>query len=580
MPELVADFVRDGGTYMILEAKEGLRSEHLNRVQRSMLAAVSVPNLLRLDIREIDYRISLHYDITGKRMLSQCLRSDKIGMPEFYGLLLQVVAVLEDSKRYMLSPSGFLLDGAHIFVEEPLSTGTLYFTYVPWKEAPAAPPLSQTLLSLMTRLLTCVARVEGDGIPQLVRLCGDELFSLGELKKMLLRLLSDDPVVKPESNAAATWGWGKQSALAENDPSPRLAEPSPPPSRSVVVKEYLPFREPTESGAWAGAADAVVDPAVKREEWPGLSEEKARRETPLRPTYLVLGLLLVDALGWKLLYFDRPETVGGLLAVAITVLLAVAGFALWRKLRGRSADLGEESDGMLPVSEGASSLVGISGLLGLSAERNPGPSFSGRNAAASERFAFPPGRSLAQPADPERAERAGRGKTSPEPPTDGVPWETYASRTEFSYGERESAAASEPDLHPEPEAMASPPTVLLSRSMLQGQDPPLVARPPRYYLERYESAGSVPERIQLASGSFVIGRSEEIAQYVENTTGVSRAHVEILVTSRGCRLKDLGSKNGTRLNGESVAPYKEYPLQADDVFILAETSYKFGEEVS
>lgn len=537
MPELVADFVRDGGTYMILEAKEGLRPEHLNRVQRSMLAAVPVPNLLRLDIREIDYRISLYYDITGKRMLSQCLRSDKIGMPEFYGLLLQVVAVLEDSKRYMLSPSGFLLDEAHIFVEEPLSNGSLYFTYVPWKEASAAPPLSQTLLSLITRLLTCVARVEGDGIPQLVRLCGDELFSLGELKKALLRLLSDESVIKPESDAAAAWG--------TPSPSPRVLEPSPPPSRSVVVKEYLPLREPSESGAWAGVADDVTlaDTTVKRDEWPGLSEEKATRDTPLKPTYLVLGLLLVDALGWKLLYFDRPGSTGLSLCVAVTVLLAVAGFALWRKLRGSSVDFGEKADGTLPVSEGTASPVGLSGLLGISAER------------------------------------AGGRKTSPAL-TDGAPRETFAPRTEISYGSQEPAVLSEPDPHPEPEAMASPPTVLLSRSMLQGQDQPLSGRAPRYYLERYESAGGVPERIPLASGSFVIGRSEDIAQYIENTTGVSRAHVEILVTSRGCQLKDLGSKNGTRLNGESVAPYKEYPLQADDVFILAETSFKFGEEVS
>ncbi|MDU2241291.1 MAG: DUF6382 domain-containing protein [Paenibacillus sp.] len=540
MPELVADFVRDGGTYMILEAKEGLRPEHLNRVQRSMLAAVPVPNLLRLDIREIDYRISLYYDITGKRMLSQCLRSDKIGMPEFYGLLLQVVAVLEDSKRYMLSPSGFLLDETHIFVEEPLSNGSLYFTYVPWREASAVPPLSQTLLSLITRLLTCVARVEGEGIPQLVRLCGDELFSLGELKKILLRLLSNEPIIMPEDDAAVAGG--------TPSPSPRLAEPSLPSSRSVVVKEYLPLREPTEPGAWAGVADDVADPTVNREEWPGLSEEKAPRETPVKPTYLVLGFLLVDALVWKLLYFDRPGTVGLLLGVAATMLLAVAGFALWRKFRGSSADL-EDEDGTFPVSEGTVRPIGISGLLGLS---------------------------------PERVERPGGRKTSPAPLTDGTPWETFAPRTEISYAGLEAAASSEPEVnpHPEPEAMASPPTVLLNRSMLQGQDQPLSGRAPRYYLERYESAGGVPEKIPLASGSFVIGRSEEIAQYVEHTTGVSRAHVEILITSRGCRLKDLGSKNGTRLNGESVAPYKEYPLQADDVFILAETSFRFGEEVS
>lgn len=523
MPELVADFVRDGGTYMILEAKEGLKPEQLNRVQRAMLASVTVPNLLRLDIREVDYQISLHYDITGKRMLSQCLRSDKIGMPEFYGLLLQVVAVLEDSKRYMLSPSGFLLDETHIFVEEPLSSGSLYFTYVPWKEIPAALPLSQMLLSLITRLLTCVTHVEGDGIPQLIRLCGDELFSLGELKKMLLRLLLDEPDIKPESNAEA-----RRTSTTVKEPLPRLSEPSPSFPRSAVVREYLPLREPVESGTWAGSA--VNDVNVKREEWAGLDEKASPREIQIKPTYLVLGVLLLDALCWKLLYFDRPGAFGLSLSIAVTVLLGATGFVLWRKLRSSAA-----------VEEEAEETV---------LEEAPEALFYNRNIEALESSDVFPARSSV---------------------------ESFVPRTELSYEMPESAAAASES---EPEVGGSPPTVLLSRSMLQGQDRSLNGRSPHYFLDRFEEGGGVSERIPLTPGSFVIGRSEEIVQYVENTAGVSRAHVEILVTSRGCLLKDLGSKNGTRLNGESVAPYKEYPLQADDTFYLAETSFKFGAEVS
>lgn len=557
MPELVADFVRDGGTYMILEAKEGLRSEHLNRVQRFMLAAVTVPNLLRLDIREIDYRVSLHYDITGKRMLSQCLRSDKIGMPEFYGLLLQVVAVLEDSKRYMLSPSGFLLDEAHIFVEEPLSSGAMYFTYVPWKESPAAPPLSQALLALMTRLLTCVSRVEGDGIPQLVRLCGDELFSLGELKKMLLRLLSDGSDAEPELHAAAR---GTKPAGSGNDSIPQRSEPSRQPPRSAVVREYLPEREAAEPGGLGWSGSAMADANATREEWPGLDEETVPNETALRPTYLVLGILLVDALCWKLLYFDRPGTLGLSLCVVITALLGTAGFALWRKLRS-PADMAEEAGGAM-AEEVPAGLTGISGLLGLSTERHSGPSFAGRNGEVSGRSAFPSGRSFQEPEFPEPA---------------GASREPFAHLPELSGGKLESAAA---EGVPDPERVLSPPTVLLSRPMQQRQDPPPSERPPRFYLERYKAAGGELERIPLTPGSFVIGRSEELVQYVENTAGVSRAHVEILVTVHGCTLKDLGSKNGTLLNGESVAPYKEYPLQADDVFVLADTNFKFGAEAA
>lgn len=570
MPELVTDFVRDGGTYMILQAKEGLRPEDLNRVQRSMLAAVTVPNLLRLDIREIDYQISLHYDITGKRMLSQCLRSDKISMPEFYGLLLQVVAVLEDSKRYMLSPSGFLLDETHIFVEEPLSSGAMHFTYVPWKEAPPGLPLSQSLLSLITRMLTCVSRVEGDGIPQLVRLCGDELFSLGELKKMLLHLLSEEPSAKSISGERVG-----ERKLILNEPSPRMAPtPALSSSRSAVVKEYVPIGDQAESGTWAGVAASTgsavpiasdkstttqssklsgatahdsTDANAIRETWPGLEDEAmAAGVTRIKPTYLVLGLLLVDALGWKFLYLDRPGTLGLALGSLLTVLIGAAGVVLWRKFCSSSVSQEEEEAG--DVQEESLGSLGTLRPLGFTNEREFDSSFFGEHAEVSE-----------------RSESGGK-----------VTMEAFAPRSGLPDMRVEPSGSVMPES--ESEVRLSPPTVLLSRSALAGQDNPARERIPRYYLERYESDGGTAERIPLTPGSFVIGRSEDIAQYVENTSGVSRAHVEILVTPQGCTLKDLGSTNGTYLNGENVAPYKEYPLHNDDVFMLAETRFKFGVE--
>ncbi|MDU0330578.1 DUF6382 domain-containing protein [Paenibacillus sp. 3LSP] len=547
MPELVTDFVRDGGTYMILQAKEGLRPEDLNRVQRSMLAAVTVPNLLRLDIREIDYQISLHYDITGKRMLSQCLRSDKISMPEFYGLLLQVVAVLEDSKRYMLSPSGFLLDETHIFVEEPLSSGAMYFTYVPWKEAPPGLPLSQSLLSLITRMLTCVSRVEGDGIPQLVRLCGDELFSLGELKKMLLHLLSDEPSAKSMSGERV----GERKSIL-NEPLPRMVpRPAVSSSRSAVVKEYVPtdISTTTQSSKLSGAtAHDSTDANAIRETWPGLEDEAmAAVVTRIKPTYLVLGLLLVDALGWKFLYLDRPGTLGLALGALLTVLLGVTGVVLWRKFCSSSISQEEEAGDVPEESLGS---LGTLRPLGFTNEREFDSSSLGEHAAISE-----------------RSESAAK-----------VSMEAFVPRSGLPDMRVEPSGSVIPE--PESEVRFSPPTVLLSRSALAGQDNPARERIPRYYLERYESAGGTAERIPLTPGSFVIGRSKDIAQYVENTSGVSRAHVEILVTSHGCTLKDLGSTNGTYLNGENVAPYKEYPLQNDDVFVLAETRFKFGVEAA
>ncbi|WP_460318170.1 FHA domain-containing protein [Paenibacillus sp. YSY-4.3] len=98
------------------------------------------------------------------------------------------------------------------------------------------------------------------------------------------------------------------------------------------------------------------------------------------------------------------------------------------------------------------------------------------------------------------------------------------------------------------------------------------------FLEKITSSGAGTERIPLSKGSFIIGRSEELAQYVEKEAGVSRAHVELMILEDACRIKDLGSRNGTKLNGELLAPYKDYPLEPGDSFTIAEVTFRYSRE--
>ncbi|MNJ60490.1 FHA domain protein [compost metagenome] len=96
-----------------------------------------------------------------------------------------------------------------------------------------------------------------------------------------------------------------------------------------------------------------------------------------------------------------------------------------------------------------------------------------------------------------------------------------------------------------------------------------------YYLEKQCSGGS-KERVPLPKGSFIIGRSEELAQYVEKEAGVSRAHIELMILEASCSIKDLGSRNGTKLNGELIAPYKDYSMEPGDSFSIAEITFHLG----
>lgn len=553
MPQLHADFIRDGGTYMILQVQEeSFHPDLLNRVERSMLAAVSVPRLLKLDVREIDFEVSLHFDITGKRMLAHCLRSDQIGLTEFYGLLLQVVAMLEEGKRYMLNPGNFILDEQHIFVENPLSYGTLHFTYVPWKHRPDSLPLSQALLGLITRLLTSVALVEGQGIPQLMKLCGDESFSLSGFKKLLLELLAGDTsapeAIEPLHRPIGAVREGRLSLELEEERQlpgrrERVSNSSSlshanPVAGSTVIKEYVTPKE-TRTEEHIRPNDGAVEVA-SRLDWPGVSDDEPGK-LRLKPTYLLLGAILVAALCWKLFYIDQPGQLGLYICVLITVLLAVIVFWIWRKgivFGVLEAEGVEEELIDSQIAPMANSNYSVFSPISASSDQGSGRSLN---------TGGPVPLSLLQVEVPDLSASA-----------------VFASSA-WNGDEREAS-----------ESPVSPPTMLLSRSTLSEQHGELLTNTPRFYLERTDLGGieTAPRRIALSTGSFVIGRSEELVQFVEDSTGVSRAHVEVMVSSQGCTLKDLGSTNGTKLKGELIAPYKAYPLEEGEVFSLAEVNFK------
>jgi hypothetical protein len=71
-------------------------------------------------------------------------------------------------------------------------------------------------------------------------------------------------------------------------------------------------------------------------------------------------------------------------------------------------------------------------------------------------------------------------------------------------------------------------------------------------------------------GEVVIGRimdgqtiypDIDLSPYKAYSEGVSRIHVSIKISDDGIFITDLGSTNGTRLNGKRIASQKEYPLQ-------------------
>ncbi|HMF98617.1 MAG TPA: FHA domain-containing protein [Vicinamibacterales bacterium] len=78
--------------------------------------------------------------------------------------------------------------------------------------------------------------------------------------------------------------------------------------------------------------------------------------------------------------------------------------------------------------------------------------------------------------------------------------------------------------------------------------------------------------IALSPGEHVLGRSDAVSVFVDDA-GASRHHARITITNEGAAIEDLGSKNGTVLNGKAL----DCPtaLGDGDVIVLGTTVLKF-----
>ncbi len=79
------------------------------------------------------------------------------------------------------------------------------------------------------------------------------------------------------------------------------------------------------------------------------------------------------------------------------------------------------------------------------------------------------------------------------------------------------------------------------------------------------------KRYPLLKARTVIGRGSDADITVEDT-GTSRRHVEILWDGRRAKVRDLGSTNGSKLNG---APVTEAVLEPESVITIGRTNITF-----
>ncbi|WP_379132481.1 DUF6382 domain-containing protein [Paenibacillus sp. sgz500958] len=561
---LTCDFVQRDGLYMVFDEPGGLPSGRLNRIQLRMISAVNIPHHLRLYLKEIDLMVTLEYAVSGKKRLSNLLKSEKLSMDTLFGLLLQIAQGIEEGKLHMLQPEQYALHEDYIFIDGSLQYGKVFLTYIPLEGVASSVKPGESLKSLIMALMASVTELKGDGVQRLLYYCSEESFSSTGLKELLAELLTGSGGFNKATDEERTPYAIAVPLMEQSMVTPYKSEPNREQQPTVPYKRsMLPVQlEDKESfPLWMNGYSGLrneqnADESTKEEVDPTVQSSSMK-------TYVALACLLGDALLWKFIYLNHPQQITLILCAAITASSAILVLLIWKGVIGLGSGKSAQNKGL--------------GDIGLKEEGKADITRTG-----SKRIAAETGMSMSTGAAKIDYSTADTVRnylslvSNSADPVDKRISTPAVSAADFRSGipeplEEKSRGS---DRTPVPVA----PTALLVReepSLAKGQVG-IHQQEPTPYLERSgEGAAGNSEKIELNRSSFIIGRSEEVAQYIEQSEGVSRVHAEISKGKEGYILKDLDSRNGTLLKGEPMVPYKEYLLEDGDVFTIVKGNYIF-----
>ncbi|MGF7030634.1 hypothetical protein J2T17_001539 [Paenibacillus mucilaginosus] len=634
--ELQVDYVSEHGHFMVLSSAEGLRQEDLSSFQLSMLSANRIPGLLPLQLESRDGSVLLYYTITGKRMLTHWLRSGRLTLREYYGLLLAIVEVLGDSMVYMLQPGRYMLQEDFIYCGSGLQD--LQLTYVPVERLEGKGSVAGDLRELASRWIHRVTELQGGGYQELMRyLEQEETFSLAELKQLLLRQAgylegAQGPVgpavtrgafgeaVTGETRGTSSSGGRTQGSGTDNrtaydygtmrkddQGSEAYSAPAAASSRTAA------------SGAFQRTAEREHEPAPAPRpwgeegtfnvpDWLGLQGEAAKPSAPggaaaleadgktrtKKPFYVAMMTVLAWGMVWKL-YADSPGEPKLYLCTGATLLIAAAALLVIGRMRKAEESAheslytpAEESGGLRPSKEPNAFLEGL-GLSAASANRSAGspgtdgwgsrPGASGLTGNGAESFAW----------EPEEAAGSFTASGAAAPSAGGSP-SAGARRLVDAYFGPEPSAGSPAQGSSFFGTTASSPAPVQGADDLAGRTTLLRPADATVFLGGIPSGREVEEavpcleldragereRIRLTKASFIIGRTGGEADWVHDEMGVSRLHAELVRGADGSvGIKDLGSRNGTTVNGEALVPYKLHELKEGDRIRIVTTEFTY-----
>jgi hypothetical protein len=524
MEPLLIRFEQRRGHYMIIERDPPISRNELNETQMQMLKQCDIPGLLPQETEENDGQLSLRYLLSGKRMLSEALRSTDWSMYDMMGALCRLGEVLEECRLHLLDADRIRLYDEYIFVGQDWHD--LRFTYIPID----MPTLHRAddLERLIIRWMLKVKEPDGQVMQYVLRLVTTQGFmpiSLSRYaRKYLAESLDVGGQVSTRSQISSISGMPMKASQKDDQDEPKH-------TARKRARTWDIFQPPsgdphTVSELWGDESELREE--LHPEVLPQAIEPAEGEIMPLSRWRIILCCIgfLILSLGWRFLYLnDRTEQ--KLLYCLCLSLVVTSGIVfLWKAVPDwsrRSSNTGRHSGSR--ISSGGGKQVEEQKLV----DDQPW---------------------VVEPRFPRQILQ------STSRPSDGHIFSPHHENKDKQLHSPETTWLAEPNDQ----------TTFLNP----------IQSPPRMscYLV-WESKEPSGERIPLQGNSLIIGRSSEASSHVDLTVGISRAHAEFIKVSEEWKVKDLGSRNGSRLNELPMAAYELYSLQTGDCLTLGSSQYRF-----
>jgi hypothetical protein len=543
------DFTMNQGHEMTLDREGGIYRNELDEIEIQMLQSERIPFLLPVDWFELDGKLIFRYKLSGMKMLLHRLQQQKLTMEQYYSLILAVTDALVECKHYMLRPEGCLLDEQFIFFGHHLHD--IRLAYVPMKGNAAEQTVGAgDLLSLIVRFTSYIDQIDGEGLKQVLHHLTGTRWPLVELRATLLKLIGELPSVQHnggaqtihrqqahqsrqalESQQAQQFRHAQESQQAQHswqaqesqrEQQSRQSEQSlhaesyswKSQQQQAEQLSYQSVQQPQQqtSSPHIETYNAVNATSIDMlEDLDDMNEETASNAK--KKWLLSAGLIIVIACVWRFVYFAADTRQSLLISLGITLLLLAGMMLVWRRKHATSLDAEFEKDQYV-LDQYEPDPRMFPGLVNIYDEPN-------KSTAVSK-----------ESQDDHYDESRPRSK---------APLHVVAANAMFPIVE---------------------PTVLLGRDQQKETSSELAE-----WLQR--SWEGQATRLELVEGCFKIGRMGEQVSYADLASGVSRLHLEIERLEGEFKAKDLGSRNGSLLNGQAMIPYKSYKLSLGDVIQLA-----------